>query len=78
LNTTTLVQTPSTPDSRGTAPQNQITFNPYPSSSTTWQSWDKQITPAPEPATYGAMMMSAALGLLGYRRWRKQANVKRS
>ncbi len=57
-------------DTRGTSPQNQIIFTGNLPDHTVWQSWDKQITPAPEPSTYGAMMIAGALGLLGYRRWR--------
>jgi hypothetical protein len=64
------------PDVRGTAPQNQLTFSGgginYANNQTAWQSWDKQITPAPEPATYGAVMIAGALGLLGYRRRKKR------
>ncbi len=57
-------------DTRGTSPQNQIIFTGNLPDHTVWQSWDKQITPAPEPSTYGAIMVAGALGLLGYRRWR--------
>ncbi len=59
-------------DTRGTAPQNQVVFSGWGGNSTAWQSWDRQITPAPEPATYGAMMVGGALAMLGYRRWRKR------
>ncbi|MBI5771329.1 MAG: autotransporter-associated beta strand repeat-containing protein [Verrucomicrobia bacterium] len=60
-------------DGRGMAPQNQITFTGYPGNATTWQSFDKQITPAPEPATYGAIFVGAALGFLLWRRRNKPA-----
>lgn len=59
-------------DIRGPSPQDQIVFDGWSGNDTAWQSWDRQITPAPEPATYGAMMIGGALALLGYRRWRKQ------
>ncbi|MBI5691738.1 MAG: autotransporter-associated beta strand repeat-containing protein [Verrucomicrobia bacterium] len=59
-------------DVRGTAPQNQVTFGGFNNSATVWQSWDRQITPAPEPATYGALLMGGALGLFGLQRWRRR------
>jgi autotransporter-associated beta strand protein len=63
-------------DVRGVQPQNQIVFTSWSANSTVWQSWDKQITPAPEPATYGAMLMGSVLGLLGFRRWKKKNAAK--
>jgi len=72
LNTTTLVQTQVTPNQTGVAPQNQITFSGFSGSNTQWQGYDHQITPAPEPATYGALMISACLGLMGWRRYRRR------
>lgn len=56
---------------RGVGQETSITFNGFSSSSTAWMSNDHQITPAPEPATYGAIFMGGALGLFGWRRWRK-------
>jgi autotransporter-associated beta strand protein len=58
---------------RGVAPENQITFNGYSNSQTAWlpyDSTDRVITPAPEPATYGAIFMGLSLVGLGFRRWR--------
>jgi autotransporter-associated beta strand protein len=72
LNTTTNVITTAPFDLRGIAPQNQLGFQNYQSAWTTWQSFDHQITPAPEPATYGALFVGAALGLVGVRRVRKR------
>jgi hypothetical protein len=43
-----------------------------PALATNWQSWDHQITPTPEPATYGLMMTGALAGLLGWRRWKRK------
>ncbi len=63
--------TGATPGTRGTTPENQITFAGYPNSATAWQSYDHQITPAPEPATYGAIFIGGALGLLLWRRRKK-------
>ncbi len=63
---------------RGTAPENQITFTGFSANSTVWQSYDHQITPVPEPATYGAIFTAAALGLfLWHRRRARPASVIR-
>ncbi len=56
-------------DTRGTAPMNQVTFTPWSNNATVWQSFDKQITPAPEPSTYGAIFIGLSLAGLGVRRW---------
>ncbi len=71
------------PDQRGTSPvannsSTQITFTGYSPNNTVWQSFDKQITPAPEPATYGAILVGAAVGLFGFRRLRKRQSPKRA
>jgi autotransporter-associated beta strand protein len=50
------------------APETQITFSGYSSSQTAWLSYDHQITPAPEPATYGVIFAASAIALVGYRR----------
>ena len=73
-NTTTFATTPAGFDIRGVAPQNQIVFTGYAGggSTTVWLPYDHQITPAPEPAVYGAAMMAASLGLLVYRRSRRR------
>lgn len=65
-------------DASGATPMNQVAFhadgNPnsttYNSGQTKWQSFDDQITPVPEPSTYGAMLMGAGLAFFGWRRWR--------
>ncbi|MSU24834.1 MAG: PEP-CTERM sorting domain-containing protein [Opitutus sp.] len=61
----------ATANVRGSAPMNQITFTGFSAANTAWQSSDHQITPAPEPATYGAIFMAGALGFLAYRRRNK-------
>jgi fibronectin-binding autotransporter adhesin len=58
----------------GTGPETQVTFNGFTSSQTAWVSFDHEISPAPEPATYGALFMSATLALLGWRRYQKKSS----
>lgn len=43
----------------GAAPMNQITFTGFANNDTRWQDFDSQITPVPEPATYGVMLVGA-------------------
>jgi len=59
---------------QGTAPLNQIVFNSptFTGNATRWQSFDTQITPVPEPSTYGAMFVGAGLAFFGWRRWRRK------
>lgn len=63
----------ATLDLRGGPSANQIVFNAptWSGSDTIWQGYDKQITPVPEPSTYGAMFLGVTSALLCYRRWRK-------
>jgi hypothetical protein len=65
-------------DTTGSAPMNQVIFNSptWTGSDTKWQSYDDQITPVPEPSTYGAMLLGAMGALLGYRRWRRAKAAK--
>ena len=60
--------TNATPDTRGAAPQNQVIFSGFTGANTTWQSWDHQITPAPEPAVYGAVFVSLMAAVVIWRR----------
>jgi autotransporter-associated beta strand protein len=55
----------------GAAPMNQITFSGFSGSDTRWQDFDSQITPVPEPATYGAMLVGAMGVFFAWRRWRQ-------
>ena len=57
-------------ETRGSAPMNQITFDPptWTSNQTKWQSYDHQITPVPEPSTYGAALLALLSGLAFWRR----------
>jgi fibronectin-binding autotransporter adhesin len=73
---------PTGSDQKNVSPLTQITFADwnnvqYP---TTWVSNDpdtkpwfhREIRPTPEPATYGAMLLSGCLGLIGWRRYRSR------
>jgi hypothetical protein len=51
-----------------------VTFNGFAGSNTGWLSYDHEISPAPEPATYGAIFVGVSLlGLVIYRRKRSAA-----
>ncbi|MDP2137223.1 MAG: PEP-CTERM sorting domain-containing protein, partial [Candidatus Didemnitutus sp.] len=69
--------TPTSPGTRYNPPLNQVIFAGWAGENTTWQSWDNQILPVPEPTTYGAILIGLVMGLLGYRRWRQQPPVLR-
>ena len=56
--------TGATTDVRGTTPENQITFTGNSNNATAWLGYDHEITPAPEPATYGAILTGLSLGSL--------------
>ncbi len=56
----------------GATPMNQVAFSGYNANHTHWQSFDDQITPVPEPATYGAMLLAA---LAGFGFWHRRRAV---
>jgi len=60
--------TGATANVTGSTPMNQITFSGYSAGNSHWQSYDNQVTPVPEPATYGAAMAGLMLAWLGIRR----------
>ncbi|MBS0633177.1 MAG: autotransporter-associated beta strand repeat-containing protein [Verrucomicrobia bacterium] len=78
--------TDATKNQIGTTPENQVKFyNTFDANGayTTWTDnsyygdangpyQNRQIRPVPEPATYGAIFMAAALGFLGYRQYRRR------
>ena len=70
--------TPPNLGDRGVGDQLQIAFDGFNNNSTAWLQYgaEKHITPTPEPATYGAMMIGAALAFTGFRRWRKTRVTK--
>ena len=57
-------------DTTGANPMNQVFFAGFTNDDTKWLSFDKQVTPVPEPSTYGALLLLATGGLLGWRRRR--------
>jgi len=62
----------ATMDFTGAAPMNQIVFTGFNSPNTTkWQGYDNQVTPVPEPSTYGALFLGIMGFCLGWRRWRR-------
>jgi len=67
-------------DLTGSAPMNQIVFNAptWNGNNTKWQSYDHQITPVPEPSTYGALLLASMAAFLGYRRYRQAKVLARS
>ncbi|MBI2497804.1 MAG: autotransporter-associated beta strand repeat-containing protein, partial [Opitutae bacterium] len=60
-------------DLTGSAPMNQVIFNSptWVGNDTKWQGYDDQITPVPEPSTYGALLLGTMAAMLGWRRWRQ-------
>lgn len=46
---------------QGSAPLDQVGFQGWDPADTKWQAYDGQITPVPEPATYGAWLVGGAL-----------------
>ncbi|MBA4138342.1 MAG: hypothetical protein C0518_13605 [Opitutus sp.] len=64
------------PGAAGVAPTNQIVFDGFSGDSTSWLPWDSQVSPVPEPSTYGAILMGVGMLLLGYRRWKRPAVEK--
>lgn len=44
-------------NSSGSSPMNQVVFSGFSANDTKWQSYDRQITPVPEPSTYGALLL---------------------
>jgi autotransporter-associated beta strand protein len=53
----------------------QIAFTGYSPSATKWQSFDQEITPVPEPASYGAVFMFLGLCGVAWRRLRSGSSL---
>ncbi|MDI1250009.1 MAG: autotransporter-associated beta strand repeat-containing protein [Lacunisphaera sp.] len=58
-------------DIRGAAPMNQVTFNGFVAADTQWQGYDDQVTPVPEPSTYGALFVGVLTAFFAWRRRRR-------
>ncbi len=56
------------PGTTGVAPMNQVTFSGFAAGDTKWQSYDNQVTPVPEPSTYGALLLGALTSLFAWSR----------
>lgn len=54
---------------QGNAPLDQVVFQGWSASDTKWQPYDKQVSPVPEPLTYGAWLLAGSL-VAGW--WRRQ------
>ncbi|MDD3180149.1 MAG: autotransporter-associated beta strand repeat-containing protein [Opitutaceae bacterium] len=59
---------------KGLPPMNQITFNPpaFVADDTRWLPWNREISPVPEPSTYGATLLGLLTLLAGWRRFRRR------
>lgn len=71
--------TGATPGVRGSAPMNQLTFTGFTANNTGWQSYDNQITPitpVPEPAASGALLIAFAAGLTLWHRKKSRADLR--
>ena len=55
-------------DTRGAAPMNQVTFNGFTAADTKWQAYDHQVTPVPEPAAYGTLLLGSLVLVAAWRR----------
>ena len=64
----------NSPGTQGTAPINQVVFNTYTGANTKWISYDHEVSPVPEPSTYGALFMA---GLLGGGWWMRRRRAQR-
>jgi fibronectin-binding autotransporter adhesin len=50
----------------------RIVFTGFTGADTTWQSYDSQIKPVPEPATYGALLLGLSTLYAGWRLYRRR------
>ena len=65
----------SSPGAQGTSPTNKVVFSGYVGNDTKWLPFNGgsngQLTPVPEPSTYGALFLGGAASLLAWRRRRR-------
>lgn len=66
-------------DVRGNAPMNQVVFDApaWNGNDTKWQSYDKQVTPVPEPSAYGALLLAGLTAWVAVRRRRRRGLLDR-
>ena len=57
---------------QGSAPLDQVRFQGWGAADTKWQAYDNQITPVPEPSTYGALLVG---GLLAAGWWWRRRRI---
>ncbi|QYM79384.1 autotransporter-associated beta strand repeat-containing protein [Horticoccus luteus] len=56
----------------------RVEFATFSPTNTKWLSYDQQISPVPEPSTYGAVFMGLVLGWIGWRRLRAVSRSKKA
>ena len=64
----------TSPGPQGTSPINKVVFSGYVGNDTKWLpliGGDGQLTPVPEPSTYGVIFLGGAAGLVWFRRHRR-------
>ncbi|HWA28786.1 MAG TPA: autotransporter-associated beta strand repeat-containing protein [Lacunisphaera sp.] len=65
-------------DTTGVNPMNQITFTGFTNNDTKWLPYgNREVTPVPEPSTYGALLLALSGGFVAWRR-RRPASVRRA
>ena len=67
----------NTHNANGTAPSNQVVFSGYSGANTSWKSWDNQVSPVPEPSTYGFFLMGSTVIFMVIRRKHYRKNAAR-
>ncbi|WP_169829305.1 beta strand repeat-containing protein [Lacunisphaera limnophila] len=60
--------TGATFNTAGSSPMNQVVFSGFSGNNTSWHAYDNQITPVPEPATYGAGLLACLVATTLIRR----------
>jgi len=69
----------SSSGAQGTSPTNKVVFAGYVGNDTKWLPFNGgsngQLTPVPEPSTYGALFLGGAAGLLVWRRRRRATSA---